>query len=205
MLFNDTVLQLERKGENQFSLSKRFGRNDSYTIVAGNSFMNSKDSIRYSINVIPDIYPSISVEQQKDSFSTKRIYFRGIVKDDYGFTKLTFNYRYLKSGDDSKENKLNTEQLPVSHTTNNDQFFYTWDANTIDINAGDEIEYFFEIWDNDGLSGPKSTRSQAQVFKAPTLKELAEDQEKSNENIRADRSEERRVGKECRSRWSPYH
>jgi ABC-type arginine transport system permease subunit len=24
-------------------------------------------------------------------------------------------------------------------------------------------------------------------------------------NIFADRSEERRVGKECRSRWSPYH
>ena len=23
--------------------------------------------------------------------------------------------------------------------------------------------------------------------------------------IRANRSEERRVGKECRSRWSPYH
>ena len=23
--------------------------------------------------------------------------------------------------------------------------------------------------------------------------------------IQADRSEERRVGKECRSRWSPYH
>ena len=24
-------------------------------------------------------------------------------------------------------------------------------------------------------------------------------------DIAADRSEERRVGKECRSRWSPYH
>ena len=24
-------------------------------------------------------------------------------------------------------------------------------------------------------------------------------------NVEADRSEERRVGKECRSRWSPYH
>ena len=23
--------------------------------------------------------------------------------------------------------------------------------------------------------------------------------------VRGDRSEERRVGKECRSRWSPYH
>ena len=27
----------------------------------------------------------------------------------------------------------------------------------------------------------------------------------SGENLRAERSEERRVGKECRSRWSPYH
>ena len=25
------------------------------------------------------------------------------------------------------------------------------------------------------------------------------------ENCKAERSEERRVGKECRSRWSPYH
>ena len=28
--------------------------------------------------------------------------------------------------------------------------------------------------------------------------------ESSNEELKA-RSEERRVGKECRSRWSPYH
>ena len=27
----------------------------------------------------------------------------------------------------------------------------------------------------------------------------------SNELVDAERSEERRVGKECRSRWSPYH
>ena len=27
----------------------------------------------------------------------------------------------------------------------------------------------------------------------------------STENVDDDRSEERRVGKECRSRWSPYH
>ena len=26
-----------------------------------------------------------------------------------------------------------------------------------------------------------------------------------NEHLKKNRSEERRVGKECRSRWSPYH
>ena len=31
-------------------------------------------------------------------------------------------------------------------------------------------------------------------------------QENSNEEVQSEnRSEERRVGKECRSRWSPYH
>ena len=28
---------------------------------------------------------------------------------------------------------------------------------------------------------------------------------KSSQNAHDSRSEERRVGKECRSRWSPYH
>ena len=40
-------------------------------------------------------------------------------------------------------------------------------------------------------------------------KEQIEQIKKANSKIRADlgldRSEERRVGKECRSRWSPYH
>ena len=31
------------------------------------------------------------------------------------------------------------------------------------------------------------------------------DEGTSNENLNGSRSEERRVGKECRSRWSPYH
>ena len=34
------------------------------------------------------------------------------------------------------------------------------------------------------------------------VKEL---QAQSVEQLQAQRSEERRVGKECRSRWSPYH
>ena len=35
--------------------------------------------------------------------------------------------------------------------------------------------------------------------------EFDKDELKPNNDIHANRSEERRVGKECRSRWSPYH
>ena len=38
------------------------------------------------------------------------------------------------------------------------------------------------------------------------LAELSQKEMKETErNLGDDRSEERRVGKECRSRWSPYH
>ena len=34
---------------------------------------------------------------------------------------------------------------------------------------------------------------------------LTEDEAETPEPVPEERSEERRVGKECRSRWSPYH
>ena len=43
------------------------------------------------------------------------------------------------------------------------------------------------------------------VLLCTTLIENGVDQPNANTIIVYDRSEERRVGKECRSRWSPYH
>ena len=40
-------------------------------------------------------------------------------------------------------------------------------------------------------------------FRMPSV--LAEFEAKLRERVQSGRSEERRVGKECRSRWSPYH
>ena len=189
--FQDTLVSLSKVNENDFAFTKRFMRNDSYSVSTSNKFLNSKDSIRYSISVIPDLYPSISVEAQKDSFSTKRTYFKGIIKDDYGFSKLTFNYHYLKSSDSLQSNKGKqfSDAISINKNTTQDQFFYYWDVATINISAGDEIEYYFEVTDNDGIAGEKSTRSQTQLFKAPTLKEIAENTSKNNDDIKTDLKE----------------
>lgn len=189
--FEDTILHPQQSGENRFSFTKRFVKNDSYSVHASNHFMSSNDSIRYAISVIPDLYPSITVEQQKDSFSSKRIFFKGLVKDDYGFTKLSFNYHFLKSNDStqSKKGKDFSEPLSVNRNTTNDQFFHYWDVTDINVQAGDEIEYYFEVTDNDGINGPKSTRSQSQIFKAPSLKEIAEQNEKNNQDLKSDLKE----------------
>ncbi len=191
LVFADTTYTLEPENENEFTYQRRFLRGDNYSVFTGNNFMQSVDSVRYAVNVIPDQYPAITVEQQQDSLSSKRHYFRGIIKDDYGFSKLQFVYRFIQSSDSSgaRENNVYTEPLSFNRSNTADVFFHLWDLSTIDIQAGDEVEFYFEVWDNDGVTGPKSMRSQTQVFKAPTLKEIADKTEKSNASIKDDLKE----------------
>ncbi len=191
LAFHDSTVVLKPSSENSFVFTRRFSKNDTYLITTGNHFLNSKDSIHYAVSVIPDLYPTISIEQQKDSLSSKRTFFKGLVKDDYGFTRLAFNYRFLKSNDSLQSNagKQFSESLPVNKSLTTDQFFYSWDLSSVNIASGDEVEYYFEVWDNDAVSGPKSTRSQTQVFKAPTLKEIAENADKNNSEIKNDLQE----------------
>ena len=52
------------------------------------------------------------------------------------------------------------------------------------------------------ISGPRQPGNDIDVYLAPLLDDLKMLWE---EGVESYRSEERRVGKECRSRWSPYH
>ena len=52
------------------------------------------------------------------------------------------------------------------------------------------------------------TEARVRVIAEEQVQEIANIEAETDAKIKqidADRSEERRVGKECRSRWSPYH
>ena len=60
------------------------------------------------------------------------------------------------------------------------------------------------VLDNDLESSGRLAVGQALVVQFPTQTHTVQAGETAA-SIAAARSEERRVGKECRSRWSPYH
>lgn len=184
--FADTSIAVNRKGDNEFEYSRRFLKNAAYSISSSNEFMKSKDSLTYQVNVVPDLYPTIDIEEVPDSLSSKRLFFNGSVKDDYGFKKLEFHYSYINRSDSAAETKK--KEIFINKDRTLDNFFHYWDLNQLNINPGDEIEYYFEIWDNDGVSGSKSTRSQKKVYKAPTLRKLSEKTDEQNENIKKELS-----------------
>lgn len=187
--FNDTSFVVPPSAQNSFNYSNRLYKNKTYSVKTANHFLKSTDSVSYVINVIPDTYPVIDVEEKKDSVSAKRFFFNGEVKDDHGLNKLTFNYRFLPNNDSVSTDKniqltTNVSNIGINKAVTQDRFFYSWDINSLGISPGDQIEYYFEVWDNDGINGSKSTRSQKMIFKAPTLKEIAETADKNNDKIK---------------------
>ncbi len=185
--FRDTSVNVARSDKDEYTFSRSFIKSNSYSVVTSNRLLTGKDSMLYSINVIPDLSPSIISDQQTDSLFSKRLYFQGMVKDDYGFSRLQFNYRFLKHNDSLVRGMLvQSQNISINKNSLQDQFFHYWDLSELNIQPGEELEYYFEVWDNDAVTGPKSARSQVQVFKAPTLKELAENTEKANSQIKDD-------------------
>lgn len=189
-----TENETETSGKNGsfFKFSKRVLHPKRYVIHTKNSDVTSGDSMEYSIQVIPDTYPEITMETKSDSSNKSTMYMVGQIRDDYGFKKLLFHYRFVNSKDEGKKLKTGEEVIDINPKNLKQGFYYLWDLNALNITAEDKLEYYFEVWDNDAVNGSKSTKTQPQVFEAPSLKAINEATEKNTEKIKDEISESKK-------------
>ena len=183
VFYNDSLYVMP-SGDDACSFSQTAVSSTVYSLTTANKFIEVGDSMSYRIQVVPDVHPMISVEEEKDSASMLQMYFSGNVKDDYGFRRLTFNYRFSYHEDGSKESELHTLELPVTKENVTDEFYHSWDLRPLNIRPGDKISYFFEVWDNDGFNGSKSSTTGIREYAVPTDTELQDKLDQQNENIK---------------------
>ncbi len=199
MVFNDTAYNPARDANNEFSFKRRFYDNQRYYVKPVNEYMESRDSTLHYVSVVPDAYPQVKVKKESDSLTKKRQFFSGEVSDDYGISRLAFHYEYVSSKDTAKTNQgVNTEFLDVNEGESLLSFYHSWNLNKLSIEPGDEIEYYFEVWDNDAVNGEKSTRSKTFTFHAPTEEELEEEMEKNQQEIEEQLKEAARQSQKLR-------
>ena len=171
----------QKLDQNAYTFNSRIYRSTNYKLVIGNKALPNSDSISYNISVIADQYPSVSVKQFVDSSDQKLLYLVGDAADDYGLRNVSFNYQV--NNKDRKEGLTNTIPMrdPVGKTSSFDHVF---DLHTLELKPGDEVTYYFEVWDNDGINGSKSTRSSLLKFMQPTAEEFAEKEDANEEDIK---------------------
>lgn len=186
--FADTLVDIQHTGSDEFSFSKRMMQSTPYSIKTLNHFMKQNpDSASYMLNVIADQAPAIDVSEKADSLNNRNIYFSGTIRDDYGFTRLAFKYTHYTQDSTGKPVVRNGEQpLGLNRQQITQPYYYFLDASRFNLLPGDKIEYFFEVWDNDGVNGAKAGRTQMMVFKAPTVDEMNEATDKKNAEIKKD-------------------
>jgi len=80
----------EASVESIFQARKRLKHSGNYTLRVLGDRVDQADSIQYSLTVIPDRYPEISVDQFVDSVAKEYVFFNGRASDDYGLSKLSF-------------------------------------------------------------------------------------------------------------------
>ncbi len=184
--FPDSMVALKNQDDDSFTFVDRFYRSQPYTVTTKNQFLTNKDSLQFAISVIPDVYPSISIEEFADSVSIDRIYFRGFIKDDWGFNRLNFFFKHADRDIPEQQRKFQRENLNIQKNVNQQQFFHYIDIASLELKAGEEVEYYFEVWDNDGVNGSKSARSQKMIYKAPSLEEIEENAEATSKEVKSD-------------------
>jgi DNA repair exonuclease SbcCD ATPase subunit len=62
-------------------------------------------------------------------------------------------------------------------------FLYGLDMDVLGMAPGEEVEYYFEAKDNDGIHGPKVSKTAIQSLRRQTVKEVREDAGKSGEKV----------------------
>lgn len=152
-----------------FNHSQNFGNSDGYWISLENGHSKNKDQITYSINVIKDQRPQITVDHLRDSILFKTILLGGRIADDYGVTALTLNYQKVVN---NVTEKIHTVSIPVNRNQLQQNFFYQWSLDSLELAPGERINYYLEVWDNDGVNGRKYTRSSSYVFALPGKEEM---------------------------------
>ncbi len=159
-----------------------------YSILNKNKFMTGKDTLTDEVTVIKDMYPDIYVQSQQDSAYHDRVYFKGNIKDDYGFTKLHFVYNKL-----DKDGKVissgNVLPVKIQNGVTIQDFYYYFDQDMFDLNPGEQIDYYFQVYDNDGVNGAKSTKSSVQTYRVRTMDEIENDLHQAEEQTKSDYSD----------------
>lgn len=188
--FNDTIkvdTLLDKSNMGSYVYTTYFYENSEIAVNFYNQHITNYDTLKYFINIINDLTPSIEVEEVKDTIYYKNIYFKGTISDDYGFSSLKFYYKVFDKI--SNNNSFNSIDIPIDKKLIIQDFYWTLNLDEINLTSGSNLEYYFEVCDNDAIKGYKCNKTNNIVYKKLTEEELDAISEETRESFKSDVNE----------------
>ena len=164
-----------------FSYRAKFNSNATGKVILENNQSAKKDTTIFNIDIIKDGFPSIQVEEVKDSVNEGIRYFSGVTNDDHGLKALTFVYTITnEKGSESTKKISGGKVFGTEHP-----FDFAVDFRRENLKLKDKVSYYFTISDNDGVNGSKVSKSRSFQYVLPSLEELNETRDEDQSDTRA--------------------
>ncbi len=154
-----------------FDFTYKANQSGNYTVVLHNQYASTKDGISFNLQVIPDKYPQLNLEQYKDSTLYNYMVLGGSIADDYGLSKLAVYYKVIREGKNAP-NTYRSFNIPIQKNQSIQSFYQQWNLDSLKLNPSDKVEYYVQVWDNDEPHGFKSTRSSILQYAIPNKKTI---------------------------------
>lgn len=145
--------------------NKTVYQSEPYEINLSNKDYSKSVHAKYQLDAIADQFPTIAVSLQADSLNSSAFYFKGIIRDDYGFSRLRFAYQL-------ENDSIRYFAIPIQRNLNRQEFYYAFDFSSENLTQGSQLQYYFEVFDNDGINKPKSTKSDFLNYYLPNAEQI---------------------------------
>ncbi len=159
-----------------FQIEKRILEDDFYEINLANDVAANKEQIGFNISVIKDELPQITLEPFQDTTMYNYIILGGTISDDYGISQLQLKFKKLE------DENFESLDLPFAYEQASQSYFHNWKLDSFALAEGEGLEYYVQVWDNDGVNGWKSAKSGTYTIKVPTREEIKEQLDKESQS-----------------------
>lgn len=170
------------KASGTFRLSRQ---GEYYIDLVSTDGVRSVTPAHYTMSVSTDGHPSIAlVEPSKDSTTVDRTMILPTevrIADDYGFSWLRLHYRLVASRYEAPWKEFRSIPIRIPSGGSPLEVPYIWDMTRMRIVPEDELEFYFEVADNDIVDGPKRSRTDTVKIRFPSLDEILQEAEHSGQ------------------------
>ena len=143
----------------------------------------NRNPFRFEVRPIRDQHPTVRITQPEPLLSTltpEPVDLRFEARDDYGFSSIHLRYEIREAFSDAV--KRGSVRLSGSSPASVNGV-HSWNITTLGLQPADELTYWIEVFDNDGVNGFKSAVSARQTIRITSLADFFVEQERKEDAI----------------------
>ncbi len=154
-------------------------------ILEDENGLNNLNPFQFLVDPIIDEYPIAEILEPNTSYEEiepKQIEILYRTSDDFGITQTNLSYELRRAFVEEAE----FETIYFGLNRNGILQTFLFDLDSLDLKPKDELTFWIETTDNDGINGFKTSRSEAITLTVPSLIDYFEDIDNQEEEVQSE-------------------